>query len=390
MIINLDHNATTPIHPEVAEAMMRCYLEGHGNAASSHRHGRRARQVLEDAKEGIGRILGADITGMRAERILLTSGGTESNNLALFGLAGKPPGQVIVSSVEHASVAGAADELERRGFHVQRVRVDTAGRVDEAHLDELLTDQTRLVSIMLANNETGVLQPIQRMGEKCHRLGVPLHTDAVQGVGKIPVHFKALKVSALTLTGHKFHGPRGIGALMIRRDLRLDPLLFGGVQQMGLRPGTEPLELAVGLERALRCWQRDAPTRAARMAALRDRFEESLRAADLGVVINGLAAHRLPHTSNVAFPGLDCQAVHMALDMAGVACSIGSACTSGASEPSAVLLAMRLPSRIVESSLRFSLGAFTTREDIDQATDRIINAIGRLYAGRRLSAGSTR
>ncbi len=389
MIINLDHNATTPIHPEVAEAMAQCYLSGYGNAASSHQFGRRARQVLEEARDGLGRILGADTTGMHADRIILTSGGTESNNLALLGLCGREPGRVIISSVEHPSVVGPAEELQRRGFDVQRLRVDTSGVVDESHLDELLTPHTRLVSIMLANNETGVLQPIERLAARCRQAGVPIHTDAVQAVGKIPVYFGQLQVQALTLTAHKFHGPRGVGALIVKRDLRIDPLLFGGTQQMGVRPGSEPLELAVGLYRALQIWQRDAQTRAARMTALRDRFEELLRGAELGVVINGLGAVRLPHTSNVAFPGLDCQAVHMALDLAGVACSIGSACASGASEPSAVLLAMRLPTRIVESALRFSLGAFTTRENIDVAARRIIEAIRRLYQGRRVTAGTT-
>ncbi len=390
MIINLDHNATTPMHPEVAEAMAQCYLSGYGNASSSHQLGRRARQILEDAREGIGRILGADTTGMHADRILFTSGGTEANNLALLGLGGSQPGRVIISSVEHPSVVGPAEQLRRRGFDLQRVRVDTSGVVDESHLAELLTPDTRLVSIMLANNETGVLQPIERLAARCHQAGVPLHTDAVQAVGKIPVHFGQLQAQALTLTAHKLHGPRGIGALLVRRDLRIEPILFGGVQQMGLRPGTEPIELAVGLYRALQIWQRDAQTRAARMAALRDRFEELLRGAELGIVINGLGALRLPHTSNVAFPGLDCQAVHMALDLAGVACSIGSACASGASEPSAVLLAMRLPTHIVESALRFSLGAFTTREDVDQAAQRITEAIRRLYQGRRLSVGTSR
>ncbi len=388
MIINLDHNATTPIHPEVAEAMANCYLQGYGNAASSHQFGRRARQVLEDAREGIGRILGADIEGVDADRVILTSGGTEANNLALLGLCGHPPGRLIISSVEHPSIVGPAEQLGRRGFDVQRLRVDTDGVVDESHLDELLTPDTRLVSIMLANNETGVLQPIERLARRCHQAGVPLHTDAVQAVGKIPVHFSQLQPQALTLTAHKCHGPRGIGALVVKRSLRIDPVLFGGAQQMGLRPGTEPLELAVGLYRALQIWQRDAQTRMARMTALRDRFEELLRGAALGVVINGLGARRLPHTSNVAFPGLDCQAVHMALDLAGVACSIGSACASGANEPSAVLMAMRLPSEIIESSLRFSLGAFTTREEVDTAAHRITEAIRRLYQGRRIGAGA--
>ena len=372
--------------PKLLRSWPTARLAGYGNAASSHQRGRRARQVLEEAREGIGRILGADMTGLQADRIILTSGGTEANNLALLGMAGSKPGRVIISSVEHPSVTGPAEQLERRGFDVCRVRVDSAGVVDQQHFHELLTPGTRLVSIMLANNETGVLQPIELLAGRCREVGVPFHTDAVQAVGKIPVHFAQLQVTALTLTGHKFHGPRGVGALLLQRSARIDPILFGGFQQMGLRPGTEPLELAVGLHHALQVWQRDAQTRAARMSALRDRFEQLLRDAAIGVVVNGLGARRLPHTSNVAFPGLDCQAVHMALDMAGVACSIGSACASGSTEPSAVLLAMRLPADIVESSLRFSLGAFTTRQDIDTAAERIIQAMRRLHKARQLHA----
>lgn len=389
MIINLDHNATTPIHPEVAQAMAECYGQGYGNAASSHRHGRRARQVLEEARESIGDMLGADTTGENGDRIIFTSGGTEANNLALLGMALKPPGRVIISSVEHSSVAEAADELQRRGFDVQRARVDSRGMVEHAHFDELLTSETRLVSVMLANNETGVLQPIERLAEKCQRAGVPIHTDAVQAVGKIPVHFGNLSVTALTLTAHKFHGPRGIGALILKRRQPLDPLFFGGAQQRGLRPGTEPIELVVGLDWALRCWQRDARTRSVRMAALRDRLEELLRAAPIGAIVNGAGASRLPHTTNVAFPGLDCQATHMALDLAGVACSVGSACASGAPGPSPVLMAMRLPSEIIESSLRFSLGGFTTRQDVDVAAHRIIDAVERLRQNRQTHAWGT-
>jgi cysteine desulfurase len=384
MIIDLDHNATTPIHPEVAQVMGECFLAGFGNPSSSHRRGRMARQVLEDAREGIGRLVGADTTGLQADRVVLTSGGTEANNLALLGMAGSPPGRVLISSVEHPSVSGPAEHLERLGYDVCRVRVDGRGIVDETHFRELLVPGTRLVSIMLANNETGVVQSLAPLVERCRELGVPFHTDAVQAVGKIPIHFGQLRVTALTLTAHKFHGPRGIGALIVQRAARMEPRMFGGFQQTALRPGSEPIELAVGLHHALQVWQRDASTRAARMAALRDRFEQLLRDAAIGVVINGLGAPRLPHTCNVAFPGLDCQAVHMTLDMAGIACSIGSACASGSTEPSAVLLAMRLPEDIVKSSLRFSLGAFTTRQDIDLAADRVVQAIRRLQRARQL------
>jgi cysteine desulfurase len=385
-MINLDHNATTPMHPEVAQAIHECALAGYGNASSAHGLGRQARRILEEAREGIGQLVGGDMTGLQADRLILTSGGTEANNLALLGMVGSPPGRVIISDVEHASVAGPAEQLERRGFDVRRVRVDANGVVDEAHFRELLAPDTRLVSIMLANNETGVLQPVDSLARHCLEKGVAFHTDAVQAVGKIPVQFGQLPVTALTLTGHKFHGPRGIGALILRHTVAVRPILFGGFQQMGWRPGTEPIELAVGLYRALQLWQRDAPTRGVRMAALRDRFEQLLRDADIGVVINALGAPRLPHTSNVAVPGLDCQALHMALDLAGIACSVGSACASGSPAPSAVLVAMRLPATIIESSLRFSLGAFTTRQDIDNAVDRMVEVVRRLQRTRRREA----
>jgi cysteine desulfurase len=283
-------------------------------------------------------------------------------------------------------VAGPAEQLEGRGFDVQRVRVDANGMLDEGHFVQLLSPNTRLVSIMLANNETGVLQPVETLARLCQERRIAFHTDAVQAVGKIPVRFGQLAVTALTLTGHKFHGPRGIGALVLRHAAAVHPILFGGYQQMGLRPGTEPIELAVGLHRALQIYHRDAPTRGVRMAALRDRFEQLLRDADIGVVVNALGAPRLPHTSNVAVPGVDFQALHMALDLAGVACSVGSACASGSAAPSAVLVAMRLPATIVESSLRFSLGAFTTRQDIDHAVDRMVEVVRRLQRTRRREA----
>jgi len=389
-IIDLDQNATTALHPEVARAMAECYCAGYANAASSHRRGREARRVLEEAREGVGVILGAETSGHLPDQIILTSGGTEANNLALLGLAGSPPGRVIVSAVEHPSVSGPAEELERRGFDVRRVRVDSSGVVDETHFRELFSADTKLVSVMLANNETGVLQPVGRLAELCREAGVPLHTDAVQAVGKIPVNFRQLGVSALTLTAHKFHGPRGVGAVMLRHGYRLEPVLFGGFHQRALRPGTESIELAVGVHRALQVWQRDAQTRLTRMTALRDRFEELLRGAGLAVTVNGSGAGRLPHTSNVSFPGLDCQAMHMVLDLAGVACSIGSACASGAAGPSPVLLAMQLPREIVEGALRFSLGAFTTRQDVDVAADRIIEAARRLRRGRAVDAERSR
>ncbi len=384
--VDLDHNATTPVHPEVVQAMQEAYEARMGNAASSHGKGRAARRALEEAREGIGRLVGADLEGADPDQVILTSGGTEANNLALRGLAGPSPEQIIISTVEHPSVAGTAECLERSGWDVQRAPVDGYGVLDLTEFARLLSPRTRLVSIMLANNETGVLQPIEDIARLCHAAAVPLHTDAVQAVGKIPVHFRELGVSAMTLTAHKFHGPRGIGALVIRRSTPLNPLLYGGFQQQSLRPGTEPVELAIGFHHALQIWHRDGATRIARMTALRDEFEQRLIDARLGAIVNGHRSARLPHTSSVAFPGVDCQALHMALDLAGVACSIGSACASGSAEPSPVLLAMKLPPDIVESSLRFSLGALTTRDEIDQAVKRIITSVRRLQQGRHWRA----
>jgi cysteine desulfurase len=334
--------------------------------------------VIEDAREVIGRILGAGSTGMDADRIIFTSGGTEANNLALFGLLEDQPGRVIISGIEHPSVLTAAEYLGHRGFDVQYLRVNQNGVMDVDHMRHLLNAETRLVSAMLANNETGVLQPVELIAEMCRDAGVPLHTDAVQAVGKIPVHFRQIGATAMTLTAHKFHGPRGIGALLVQARAPLQPMLRGGFQQGGLRPGTESVELVVGLRRALEVWQQDRQTRAVRMAALRDRFEDQLRATGIKLFVNGVGAPRLPHTSNVSFPGVDRQALQMALDMADIACSTGSACASGSSDPSQVLLAMHLAPDLVDSALRFSLGAFTTTQEIDTAVQRISATVAKM------------
>jgi cysteine desulfurase len=332
---------------------------------------------LEQARDEIGRILGARLSGPQPDRILLTSGGTEANNLALLGLAGghyssQAPGEIIVSAIEHPSVSAPAALLERRGWTVRRLGVTGAGVVDAQALDDALDSRTRLVSVMLANNETGVLQPVAEFARRSAALGVPVHTDAAQMVGKLPVDFGALDVAMMSVAAHKFHGPIGIGALVVRGDIEIEPLLFGGFQQDGLRPGTESVALAVGMHAALAAWERDAASRAARMAALRDRLEVGIARSFAGTtIVNGAAASRLPHTSNLALVGLDRQALLMALDQAGVACSTGSACASGSSEPSAVLKAMGCSDEVLAGSLRFSLGATTTAEEIDEAIVRI-------------------
>jgi cysteine desulfurase len=376
--IYLDNNATTRIDPRVAQAIYECHLAGHVNPASQHRLGRQTRRVLEQARDTVGQILGCHLSDMQADRIVFTSGGTEANNLALFGLAGRPPGRVIISAIEHPSIVGPAEQLTRLGFDVQRIRVSRDGVVQIEHLRELLSHDTRLVSVMLANNETGVMQPVSELAELCAEAGVPLHTDAVQVVGKLPVHFRRLGVAAMSLAAHKFHGPRGIGALILRSDVRLAPTLFGGFQQEGLRPGTESVALAVGLSRALELWAEESAARQQRMTLLRDQFEAAIRAEMPDAVINGAAATRLPHTISLSFPGIERQSLLMALDLAGIACSAGSACASGSSELSTVLLAMGIEPEVITGSIRISLGADSTTRDIAEAIRLICNNINNL------------
>ncbi|HWA98670.1 MAG TPA: cysteine desulfurase family protein, partial [Pirellulales bacterium] len=352
-MIYLDHNATAPLLPEVARAMAECYAAGHGNPASLHQSGRRARQIVEDCREAIARMLGADLEGRHPDRLIFTSGGTEANNLAIFGLAGDAPGTVAVSTVEHPSITAPAEELRRRGFDVQRLPVSRHGVVELAAIDSALRSQPRIVSVMLANNETGAIQPVAEIAERCRRAGVRMHTDAVQGAGLWPLDFRALGIATMTVSAHKLHGPVGIGALVVGYGVELRPSLFGGSQQGAARPGTESIALVVGLHKALEIARRERTERAARIVALRNRFEQRLLAECPEVIVHAVTADRLPHVSNVAFVGADRQAMLIALDRAGVACSAGSACSSGSTEPSPTLLAMGCPKHEVESSLRF-------------------------------------
>jgi cysteine desulfurase len=390
--IYLDHSATTPLLPEVADAMAECQRMAYANPESQHHLGRRARQVLEDAREGIATILGADLAGPRPDRLIFTSGGTEANNLAILGLAGgadaagSSPGRIFISAIEHPSVSRPAEVLAHRGWRLDRLGVSTNGVVHCQEFAALVADSTAergrigVASVMLANNETGVIQPVGRLAEIASSAGVPLHTDAAQIVGKLPVDFRKLGVAALTCAAHKFHGPRGIGALLRRNDAKIEPILWGGFHQQGLRPGTECVALAVGMFTALAIFKRQQDERRNEAARLRDRFEARLRSGWPDLVVHGADVDRLPGTTNVSFPGLDRQALVMALDLAGVACSTGSACASGSSEPSPSLRAMGLPEALVESSLRFSLGATTTEQEIDSAAATIVGICGQLRA----------
>lgn len=398
--IYLDNNATTKLLPDVGEAMREAFAAGHANPASQHEPGRRARRVVEACRERIAELLGARVGGVDADRVIFTSGGTEANNLAIRGLAPAarasagagdgnaprdlprngqlPRGGVAISAIEHPSVAAAADHLRETGWTVDRLAVDRDGVARLDGLRDLLRPHTQLVSVMLGSNETGVLQPVREIAAVCREAGVACHTDAVQAVGKAPVSFRELGVDALTCTAHKLNGPRGIGALLVRRGVPLAPILHGGFQQGGLRPGTESVELVVGFCHALELWHRHQESWRARLAALRDRFEAAILGGYPAAKVLGQDAPRLPHTSNIAFVGLDRQALQMALDLAGVACSTGSACASGSSEPSPVLAAMGCPPDIIGSSLRFSLGVLSSEPDVEEAVRRILLTCSRL------------
>lgn len=380
--IYLDHNATTPLLAEVSEAMRGADTELFGNPASQHAAGRLARRRLETARESIAHLLGAQRSGPKPDQLIFTSGGTESNNHALMGrlapfhaAGGQPssstePGRVLVSRIEHPSVLEPLAALARWGWEIDWLDPDSQGGIDPAQAEALLRPETRLAVLMLGNNETGVLQPVREVAGLCAARGVPLHCDAVQAVGKIGVDFRRLGAASLTFTAHKFHGPTGIGGLLVRGDYALAPWLLGGFQPGG-RSGTPSVPLAVGMQKALKLAEAEGAERGQRLARLRDRLEKGILAAVPSAMALGAGRERLPHTSAIAFRGFDRQALQMALDAAGLACSTGSACASGSAEPSHVLVAMGMPEEVVRGGLRFSLGVATTEAEIDSAIGRI-------------------
>jgi cysteine desulfurase len=365
----LDNNSTTPLGRAADEAMRQYLRAGCGNPASAHAAGRQARRALEDARERSAALLGA-----HPDEVVFTSGATESNNLALLGLCGDPPGHLLASPVEHPSVLEPLRHLAVTGFTLDFLPVDGQGVVPADALAPRLRPDTRLVAVMLANHETGAVQPIRALAE-----GLPtFHCDATQAVGKIAVHFHELGVSTLSLSAHKFHGPQGVGALLVRRGVKLRPLVRGGHQQHGLRPGTEPVALAVGLVAALEDAHREVDCRRDQVCRLRKLFLSHLRDHAAPVVLNGPAEGGLPHTLNLSFPGVRADALLMALDLAGVACSTGSACSSGSLLPSPVLQAMQVPENVLHSAMRFSLSALLNEEQITEAVRRIAAVVRRL------------
>ncbi|MCZ2342911.1 MAG: cysteine desulfurase [Bacteroidales bacterium] len=367
----LDYNATTPLRPGVWEAM-RPALEAFGNPASAHTVGRKARQLLETAREQVAARLGA-----QPEEVTFTSGATEANNLALFGLIGPTPCQMLASPLEHPCILEPLRILAQRGHTVDWLPVTPRGQVEPAAVLARITDDTRLVCLMLANHETGAIQPVRTIARALPQT-VFLHCDAAQAVGKIPVHFPDLGVTTLSVSAHKFGGPKGVGVLLTRAGVKLHPLLFGGHQQGGRRPGTEPVALVLGLAQALELACADREADAEKLQRLRSRFLEQLLAAVPPVVPNSPAPgdpDGLPGTLNLSFPGCRSDLLLMRCDLAGVACSTGSACSSGSLLPSPVLQAMQVPESVLRSAIRFSFGPSLSEIDIDEAAQRIISCV---------------
>jgi cysteine desulfurase len=373
--IYLDHNATTPVRPEVVEEMGRCLAGEAGNPSSLHGFGRRARALRETARERV-----AAAVGCRPAEVIFTSGGTEADNLALRGLRASHPdrGHVVTSPTEHEAILHTVHELSGLGVETSLLPVDREGCVTADAVDDALRPDTLLVTLMAANNETGVLADLPRIGEACRRRGIPFHTDAVQLFGKMPFRFDALPVDLASVSSHKIGGPKGVGALIVREGIRLRPMQTGGSQERGVRPGTENLPGLVGFGKAAELAVRELETEGARWAALRDRLERGILAAYDGAVVNGGGVSRLPNTSNVSFAGLDGATLLMAFDLAGVAVSTGAACHAGAAEPSHVLLAMGRTRNEAGSSLRFSLGSRSEVSDIEGVLEILPRVLSRL------------
>jgi len=360
--VYLDYNATTPIRVEVREAMTDYLTEKFGNPSSIHFYGQEAKAALYDARELVATLINA-----RTNEVHFTSGGTEADNLAILGVLEAAEGgrrHLVTSSVEHHAVLNPMKALVKKGWPVTFLKVDRAGRVDPEELEDALTPETLLVSIMHANNETGVIQPVEELARVSREGGAYFHTDAVQSVGKIPVDVEGLGIDLLSLTGHKMYGPKGSGALFVRRGVKFRPVLRGGGQERSRRPGTENLAGIVGLGRAAELAQSSLEDEGQRLVGLRDLLEMKVRDSIRGAVVNGGTAPRTPNTTNLSFAGVEGETLTIALDLKGFAVSTGAACSSGTVEPSHVLIAMGLKPERVQGSIRVSLGRYTTENDV--------------------------
>jgi cysteine desulfurase len=371
--VYFDYNATSPLAPDARDAMVAALDATYGNASSVHHFGQQAKAAIDDARSAIARLINAE-----PSEVVYTSGGTEADNFALRGVADalETTGRrhLVASAIEHEAVLNTLKALSRHGWRVSLVPVDSSGVVAMDHVRAAITDDTAIVSVMHANNEIGTIQPIAAIAEAAHARGALVHTDAVQSVGKIAVDVRALGVDLLSLSAHKFNGPKGVGALWIKRGTRVQPVMTGGKHERNRRAGTENVPAIVGMGVAARLAASKLPAEGARVAALRDRLEAGILAAVPGTAVNGARGLRVPNTTNISFDRVEAESLLIALDLEGIAVSTGSACSSGTLEPSHVLRAMGLPSHRTQNSLRFSLGLFST----DAEVDRVIEVLPRL------------
>jgi cysteine desulfurase len=373
--VYLDNNATTPVLPEVFEAMRPYFGERFGNASSIHHHGQETRAAVEDARESV-----ADLLGCSAGEIVFTSGGTESDNLAIAGWVAAGD-HVITSSIEHHAVLHACKHLEKIGCEVTILPVDGRGLIDPSDVRRALRPSTKLISVMMANNETGVLQPVEEIGKIASEANVLFHTDAVQAAAKVSINVRQIGCDALSISGHKIHAPQGVGALYVKKGTRIQPLFHGGRHERSRRAGTENVPGIVALGKAAQL-SKEALDRKddLKMAAMRDRLEQGILTSVDEAGVNGEGATRVPNTTNLHFDHIEGEAMVIALDLKGLAVSTGAACSSGAIEPSHVLIAMGLRPDQARASIRFSLGKQTTEADIDFALGLVPETVARLRA----------
>jgi len=387
MRIYLDYNATTPVDPAVLDAMLPYFAENFGNASSIHSPGQRARGAVDGARASVAGLLGA-----KSSEIVFTSGGTESDNLALFGVVAASQDSrkhIITTAIEHHAVLNAAQALENLGAEVTYIPVGREGTVDPDDIRRALKPETVLISVMHANNELGTIQPIEEIGRIAATADVLFHCDAVQAAGKLPLDVNRLGVDLLSISAHKIYGPKGVGALYVRSGTPLEPQFYGGHHERDRRPGTENVPGIVGLGKAAELARKNLQADCARITTLRNRLEDALLAACGDARVNGNRAQRVSNTSNISFHAAGGEALAIALDLQGIACSTGAACSSGAVGPSHVLLAIGLSPDEARSSLRLSLGRMTTAEEIDQAIAAIPQSVERLRALSPLSSNTT-
>ncbi len=373
--IYLDNNATTEVAPEVLEAMFPYYRDLYGNPSSMHTFGGQVHRKIEEARAQVAALIGAD-----ADEIVFTSCGSESDNTALMSAVESFPHRrhVITTRVEHPAILNFARHLSRKGFRVTFLAVDNAGRLDRDAFLQSLDDDTAVVSIMFANNETGVIFPIVELGEILREKGIVFHTDAVQAAGKLPIDVRKLAVDMLSLSGHKVHAPKGVGALYIRKGTRFHPYIIGGHQEHGRRAGTENVASIIGMGKACELALRHLAAEAKQMAALRDKLEQALLTRCPDARVNGDSSSRLPNTTNISFEYIEGEAILLRLDEYGVCASSGSACSSGSLEPSHVLRAMGIPFTAIHGSIRFSISRYTSEADVDRVIDILPGIIDEL------------